>query len=211
MAPAHAPVEMVCNGQPRAVVYLADPRATEKLDPKKHSGFASELPRLIQELVEVIRLSTGATLELVDQPPPGDRPAIVIGDCDQTRKAGIDAAEIPVEGFVVKTALNRVYLVGSTQALPPGSERWAKWANEGTAWAVADFLERLVGVRMVLAGGAWRPVPRAPSIARRAADPLPRPAGLPPAGVPPEVRLEAADGGTLFRQGAARVSAGRHS
>jgi hypothetical protein len=143
----HPPVEIVRDGQPRAVVYLADPRATEKFDPKKHRGFPAELPRLVQELVEVVRLSSGATLELVTEPPPADRPAIVIGDCDQTRKAGIDATNIAVEGFIVKTAPNRVYLVGSTKALPPGSDHSAKWANEGTAWAVADFLERFVGVR----------------------------------------------------------------
>jgi len=61
-APAHAPVEIVRDGQPRAVVYLAEPRATEKLDPKKQGGFASELRRLIQELVEVIpTCPTGTT------------------------------------------------------------------------------------------------------------------------------------------------------
>ena len=31
--------------------------------------------------------------------------------------------------------------------MPPGSDRWARWSNDGAAWAVADFLERLVGVR----------------------------------------------------------------
>jgi len=134
-APAHPPVEIVRDGQPRAVVFVADrePSAT--------------LKRLVDELVEVVRLSTGATLERVDQPPAGDRTAIVIGDCDEARRAGIDAKQIPVEGFIVKTAPNRVYLVGSTKALPPGSDRWAHWSNEGTAWAVADFLERFVGVR----------------------------------------------------------------
>jgi hypothetical protein len=71
----------------------------------------------------------------------------VIGDGEETRRAGIDAANIPIEGFVVKTAPNRVFLVGSTQAVPPGSDRWAPWSNEGTAWAVADFLERFVGAR----------------------------------------------------------------
>jgi len=134
-APAHPPVVIVRDGQARAVVYVADrnPSAT--------------LKRLVDEMVEVIRLSTGATLERVAQPPPADRPAIVIGDCGETRKAGIAAAKIPIEGFVVKTAPSRVFLVGSTQALPAGSDRWAQWSNEGTAWAVADFLERFVGVR----------------------------------------------------------------
>jgi len=134
-APAHPPVELVRNGQARAVVYVADP------DP------SATLKRLLEELVEVVRLSTGATLERVADPPSADTPAIVIGDCAESRRAGVDATKIPIEGFVVKTALGRVYLVGSTQALPPGSDRWARWSNEGTAWAVADFLERFVGVR----------------------------------------------------------------
>ena len=79
-APAHPPVELVRKGRARAVVYVADrnPSAT--------------LKRLAAEMVEVIRLSTGATLERVAQLPPADRPAIVIGDCGETRKAGIDAA-----------------------------------------------------------------------------------------------------------------------
>ncbi len=134
-APAHPPVEIVRDGQTLAAVFVAD------RDP------SATLKRLVDELVEVIRLGTGAKPEQVAQPPPADRPAIIIGDCDETRKAGIDAAKIPIEGFVVKTAPNRVYLVGSTKALPPGSDRWAQWSNEGTAWAVADFLERFVGVR----------------------------------------------------------------
>jgi hypothetical protein len=134
-APAHPPVEIVREGRARAVVFLADSDPSETLK------------RLIDELVEVVRLSSGATLERVTEPPAADRPVIVIGDCEESRKAGIDAGKIPVEGFVVKTAANHVFLVGSTKALPPGSDPWARWSNEGTAWAVADFLERLVGVR----------------------------------------------------------------
>jgi len=134
-APSHAPVEIVREGRPKAVVYVAD------RDP------SANLKRLVAELVEIVRLSTGATLEQVTRPPAADQPAIVIGDCAETREAGIDAAKIAIEGFVVKTAPNRAYLVGSTKALPPGSDRWARWSNEGTAWAVADFLERFAGVR----------------------------------------------------------------
>ena len=134
-APAHPPVEIVREGRARAVVFVADAEPSPTLK------------RLVDEMVEVVRLSNGAKLERVNEPPAADRPAIVIGDCEQSRKAGIDAAKIPVEGFVVKTAANRVFLVGSTKALPPGSNPWARWSNEGTAWAVADFLERLVGVR----------------------------------------------------------------
>ncbi|MGB2823199.1 MAG: hypothetical protein WBF17_19605, partial [Phycisphaerae bacterium] len=66
------------------------------------------LKHLVDQLIETVRLATGATLELVGKPPTADRPAIVIGDCAETRKAGLDAAQIPVEGFAVKTAANRV-------------------------------------------------------------------------------------------------------
>ncbi len=134
-APAHAPVEIVQDGEPRAVVFVTDAEPGRELD------------LMVKELIEVVRLSTGATLEQVAKPPARDQVAIIIGDCDETRKAGIDAAKIPVEGFVVKTAAKRVYLVGSTMALPPGSNEWAYWRNAGTAWAVADFLECFVDVR----------------------------------------------------------------
>ncbi|MDP6634618.1 MAG: hypothetical protein QGG42_06965, partial [Phycisphaerae bacterium] len=134
-AKAHPSVEIVRGGEARAVVYLADPKPS------------ATLKRLVDEMLEVIRLSTGAKLERATEPPAADKPAIVIGDCAETRNAGIAADKIPIEGFVVKTAANRVYLVGSTRKLPAGSTRWASWSNEGSAWAVADFLERAVGVR----------------------------------------------------------------
>ncbi|MBM4149338.1 MAG: hypothetical protein FJ224_09865, partial [Lentisphaerae bacterium] len=79
--------------------------------------------------------------------------AIVIGDCEETRAAGIDPAKIPPEGFVVKTAANRVYLVGGAGH------------PDGTAWAVADFLERFAGVRWYWpAEAAGRSIPRAASL-----------------------------------------------
>jgi hypothetical protein len=147
LAPAtHPPVMLVQEGRPVAVVYVADPSP------------APSLAILINELIEDIRLTPGAVLEVIKTPPPAERIAIVIGDCEESRAAGIDAAGIPVEGFVVKTAPNRVFLVGSTQPLPITDTRRAGrgCANEGTAWAVADFLERTVRVRWywpVAAGG----------------------------------------------------------
>jgi len=84
-APAHPPVEIVREGRARAVVYGADPRGHETYDRKKHGNYPPALPVLINELVEVVRLSTGATLDQVHQAPPADRPAIVIGDCEESR------------------------------------------------------------------------------------------------------------------------------
>jgi len=140
-APDHAPAEIVREGAAVAAVYVADPKP------------GRNLKRLIDELVDVIRIGTGATLELAEQVPAADRAAIVIGDCEEARRAGIAPAQLPAEGFAVKTAANRVYLVGGA-------------ANpDGTAWAVADFLERFTGVRWYWpAKTAGRSIPRRASI-----------------------------------------------
>ena len=146
-APDHPPVEIVRKGQPRAVVYVAD------------SAPSANLKLLVSELVEAVELSTGAELPVVKALPAADQPAIVIGDCEASRAAGIVAAKLPIEGFVVRTARSRVFLVGSTQPLPPmeiSNLAGSPYANDGTAWAVADFLERFVGVRWywpIAAGG----------------------------------------------------------
>ena len=145
--PRHAPVTIVRDGEPAALVYVADPAPSPVLK------------LLLDELVEDVRLSSGASLQVVTNPPPPEQAAIVIGDCAESRGAGIDAAAIPIEGFVVMTASNRVFLVGSAAPLPAMDVRnlaGTPYANDGTAWAVADFLERFVGVRWywpVEAGG----------------------------------------------------------
>ena len=158
-APAHPPVEIVRDGKAQAVVYVADPKGWVKPDPQNKGKNIPNVKRLIDQLVEVVRVSTGATLELVDASPAANRPAIVIGDCEETRQAGIEAEQLPVEGFVVKTAPQRVYLVGST--------RHGR-GNDGAAWAVADFLERFVGVRWYwptqYGGRSVPPAPRWPSL-----------------------------------------------
>jgi len=137
-APQHAPVALARDGRPVAVVYVAEPAPS------------AALQRMLDELITVVRLTTGATLERVAEPPSDEQPALILGDSQASRLAGIAADAIPVEGFVVKTAPNRIFLVGSTRALPamdPRSLGGTPYANDGTAWAVADFLERFVGVR----------------------------------------------------------------
>lgn len=133
--PQHVPFDIVRNGKPEAKIYLADDNPSDNLK------------IIIKELIEVIFLTSGAELQSVDQMPPSSEPVIVIGDCPDSRKAGIDAAKIPIEGYVVKTQPNRLFLVGSVQKLPENEGITDLYSNDGTAWAVADFLERFVGVR----------------------------------------------------------------
>jgi hypothetical protein len=137
--PKHPPVVLVRDGVAEAKVYVAEAK------PRKNIGI------LVQELVESVKLTTGATLEVIRHSPAptpsGGVPLIIIGDCDASRAAGIDAAKITVEGFVVKTTSDRVFLVGSTMPIPDLGGWPPSFGNDGTAWAVADFLERFVGVR----------------------------------------------------------------
>lgn len=124
--PRHDPVVLVADGEAKGVIYAA-----------KSSGTTN---KLLREMQDAIAAATGATLEIVRQDPGPDMPAIVVGDSEGSRAAGIDAGEIPIEGFVIKTAPNRVFLVGSTEEVQ-GAD------NDADAWAIADFLERHVGVR----------------------------------------------------------------
>ncbi|MFN9369837.1 MAG: DUF4838 domain-containing protein, partial [Planctomycetia bacterium] len=155
--PRHDPVMLVHEGTPHAVIHIAADRSP------KADGTAAPPPFLKQfvgELVGCIKTATGATLEVVETAPAPDQPAIIVGDCDESRKAGIDAADLPLEGFAVKTGPSRVYLVGSTRLSP------VKKSNAGVAWAVADFLERVVGVRWYWpANFGGRSVPRRASLA----------------------------------------------
>jgi hypothetical protein len=133
--PQIKPMDIVRDGKPRAKIYVAETKQSQNLK------------IMIEELIDVIRLSTGAKLAVFDQMPAADEPTLVIGDCAASRKAGINAAKIPIEGFIIKTESNRVYLVGSNQMLPENENISDPYLNDGTAWAVADFLERFVGVR----------------------------------------------------------------
>ena len=143
----HEPVRIVVDGQAKAVIHVAAGQRSDRLQ------------MLVAELVECIRLRTGAELKIVDAMPSADTPALVVGASAETSEL-VDAATIPLEGFRVLTAPNRVYLVGSTKPLPYPekgiADKHYPYSNNGTAWAVSDFLERFVGVRWywpVEAGG----------------------------------------------------------
>jgi hypothetical protein len=140
--PRHPPADLVRNGNPRAAIHLAIPPSPT-------------LTLVVKELVESIRVTTGATLpvSVAPQPPAaGVETLIVVGDCPAAREAGIDVDQIAVEGFEVLTAADKIFIVGNVDeppdlALTPGQPTPGPYGNEGNAWGVADFMERFVGVR----------------------------------------------------------------
>ncbi|NLL84574.1 MAG: hypothetical protein GX230_10105, partial [Lentisphaerae bacterium] len=116
--PKHDPVVLVSNGEARGVIVI--PKST-----------ARPLLSTVNELRDVIKVATGVELAIVKEMPT-EGSAIVIGD---TTASGINPAKLPIEGFVIKSAPNRVYITGNDEG------------GEGTAWGVYEFAERFGGVR----------------------------------------------------------------
>ena len=153
-APKHAPVEIVRDGKAVAVVYA--------VDMKFSASHGDRFPALVDEVIACILYSTGAKLGRVNEPPPVGQPAIIIGDCDESRAAGIDPAKMPAEGFAIKTAPNRVYIVGGKV-----DKDNVRGANDATCLAMFDFMERVLGWRWYweIGGyGGYSPPPKRASL-----------------------------------------------
>ncbi|MEX2606735.1 MAG: DUF4838 domain-containing protein [Kiritimatiellia bacterium] len=93
----------------------------------------------VAELTESFREIFGAELTVLkNRLPAADVPALVLGDNKSAREAGIDPNSLPPEGFVIKTAPNRIFIVGNDDST---------LNSHGTAWGVYEFLERILDVR----------------------------------------------------------------
>lgn len=142
-APSHAPIPLIENGQPKATICVMTMPGGRERDVA------------LAELQACLREATGAELP-VSSGKLVDGPAIVIGACPEAA-AGLDGTKLPIEGFAIKTAPNRVFIVGHDSKSP---------ASYGTAWGVFEFLERVVGARWYWppqSGG--RSVPKAATLA----------------------------------------------
>ncbi len=114
-APAHKPVVIVHDGAPTAVLVV-------------HGN----LRKTVAAVQKIAKLATGRDLPTAAK-APAHGAVIIVGDCPASRAAGIDASEIPPEGFVVKTAPDRIFIVGNGAA--------------GNAHGLAAFAERILGGR----------------------------------------------------------------
>ena len=118
------------------------------------------LAQAVKELQDCIEAATGAKLPIVQ-----DRlqiPALVIGNCVEAADEGLVGARMPIEGFTIRSAAGRVFIVGHDG---PVGNKDTRAVSHGTAWGVFEFLERFVGVRWYWPterGG--RSVPRAASL-----------------------------------------------
>ena len=132
-APKMAPIVLVANGKPIASICVMGVPASKT--------FACAL----QELQECLEEATGAKVPVV-KGKIVDGPALVIGSCPEAVSIGLNVKDMPVEGFVIKTVKDKVYVLGNDAPIS-GTNRVVQGGSFGTAWGVYEFLERVVGVR----------------------------------------------------------------
>jgi hypothetical protein len=153
--PKGRPVPLVEDGQAKATVVV--PAAAVK--DRKHAASLAA-----RELVDHIKQSTGAELPVVaDSEAPAEGVLLLLGPNAATEAVGITAADLPLEGFRVKT-----FDDGQRRGLAicgrPVQEGEPKEGGNATLWGAYDVLERFVGVRWYYPREDGRIVPEHESI-----------------------------------------------
>ena len=133
VAAADGPVVLVQDGQPRATIVV----------PNEHE----HLELAVKELVDHIRKATGATLPVETEEAPVEGTRLLLGESRHTRALGIEEADLPGEGFVIRSAPGTVAIVGDTERLIDG---WYRQPTKGNLWGVYRFLEKFLGIRWYL-------------------------------------------------------------
>lgn len=111
-----------------------------------------------EEMTAFLGKALNAKIPVSTTRDPAWRYAIILGDCALSRKAGIDASNIPLDGFIIRTVGNDIYIVGQDDKEKDVKQflDYSEWqtANRfykrGTLYGVYDFLERFAGVRFYL-------------------------------------------------------------
>ncbi len=157
---AFSQVTLVRDGKARAVVVTA-------VKPSPVAAYAAE------ELISHVKKATGQQLPVAVETeiPAGYDRRIFIGVSEAARQQGIDADQLEVEEYVLRTVGNDLYIVGK-ELLPDQyhgtrplySEPWNPLAMEcvhsGTLLGVYELLEDHLGVRWLWPGELGTYVPR---------------------------------------------------
>ena len=145
------PLELVRRGKAAAVIVTGE-------TPSVIVRFA------VEELNWHIKQATGQELlvageNVVPRKPPR---RIYLGDCKAARAAGIDAAALPFDGYVVKTTENEAYIVGNDS---PTGDALSLKTSVGTLFGVYRVLEMAAGVRWLWPGELGAFVPQSQTLA----------------------------------------------
>ena len=115
--------------------------------------------RAAEDLQLYIKKSTGALLPVEKSGNAAGGKNIVVGDCDATRKAGIDVAGLKAEGFIIKTVDNNLYIAGKDTKGDANSDHWRTAPQAGTWNGISVFLEKYLDIRWFFPGEYGEYVP----------------------------------------------------
>jgi hypothetical protein len=157
---AFSQVALVRDGKARAVVVTG-------VKPSDVAAYA------VEELVNHVKKATGQQLPVAVEIdiPAGYESRVFVGVTDSARKQGIDADNLEIEHYVLRTVGNDLYIVGKELypdqyhgSRPRYSEPWNPLATEnvhtGTLLGVYEVLENFLGVRWLWPGDLGTYVPR---------------------------------------------------
>lgn len=155
----------------------------------KPTGASHPVTFAAEELKLHLDTMTGADFPVVET-IPANQPAIVLGDCPETRAAGIKVGDIARDGYVIRTVGQTIFIVGpddktdkseplarlKTEPFPRTASRYAMedrfgaatWDFErGTLYGVYRVLEEL-GCRWFFPGDKGAVIPPTPQLRFRA-------------------------------------------
>ena len=126
-------------------------------DPKPIAQYAA------QELVLHIKLASGVTLPLAEEPNVPDTPfrRIYVGSTRAALLQGISVDQLPSEAFVLRTADGDLFIAAEDG---PGDPLSISNTFSGSLWGVYEVLDRDLGVRWLWPGDLGTFVPKADAI-----------------------------------------------
>ncbi len=145
-APATAQVQLVNDGEARAVVVTAD-------EPSATAAYAAE------ELVSHLEKATGHRLEVVKESaiPDGYPSRIFVGVSRAAIDGGVVPEDLADDEWLLRTQGSDLYILGKENERGPLDRRNN---HRGTLFGVYDLLERYLGVRWLWPGELGTHVPK---------------------------------------------------
>ena len=116
-----------------------------------------------KELQKFMQQAFKDTVPIVSKPNKG-KISIILGNNIYSRKAGINIDKLPRDGFIIKAAGKKIFIVGKDdkRAYPERNLKGGAWSQlfeRATLFGVYDFLERFIGVRFYFPGKIGTVVP----------------------------------------------------
>ena len=137
-------IEIVKDGRPRTAIIIPD----QALRPTKLAA---------EELQTHIKLASGAKLEIHSESskPKEFSSLIYVGPCKAAFAAKVARHKPPVNYFAGKTVGNDLFLFGDDRDVQPEMKsllQYMRYMHSGSAFAVYEFLERILNVRWLWPG-----------------------------------------------------------